>query len=568
MKVTTRVGLLAVGAVVLGVAGCAGSGPKKNDTDAGKDAAELAAEVPAADGTDVATPEDTGPDVPREEVPLQPDGAKDAMLETPVGQCSPECDTLAGQYCDEDEWQCKKMHCQICYKDKQCGEGGFCLDYSYSDDDKVGLCSKTCATAAECPDGFTCDPAPGHCVPKAVCKGDACGPGELGAPCQSAPGVHSGCGYCKDGLLCVGNFQVPENTCEYDKDCVTDHGFPMSWNPDCVGGICNSGYCTRFCDENGECPSGFVAVAMDAPVDCACAAVDVGTSKPGDGCPWGNINVDKDPCEEGLSCWGVPPGDFSLVCSEDSDCQHGWGPGDGTCMDGLCVSSFCIAKCDEDGACGDLSHPIDAGGTCYCLPHPKWDLTGDGKKDDPCPFGNVNGDSPTCGEFLGCFGLPAYEFSPQCNTPEDCPATFFGEVDCFLGYCGSSTCVAECNADGTCPAGYAAWVLDDACLCVPGNSAGAAKVGEACPAWHVNSAADTCAPGLACYCNSASLNPSEKCAVPADCDPVKHPGVVDCVDGMCGSSYCSAMCDAGGNCPAGFKPAGGKEEGSMCYCVI
>lgn len=46
-----------------------------------------------------------------------------------------------------------------------------------------------------------------------------------------------------------------------------------------------------------------------------------------------------------------------------------------------------------------------------------------------------------------------------------------------------------------------------------------------------------------------------------DIPPSHNP---DCVDGVCGYSFCAVQCDDQGNCEVGYEPM---EEDNTCYCV-
>jgi len=561
-SLAVRVGIMVVAILALGLTGCGGSdGSTAGDA---ADAAEVQGDVPAADAADAPAPEDLGPDVPDEDnVPPEDSFVPDELTDTPApNECNPACSFQAGEYCDETDWQCRKVECQVCYKDVQCGETGSCLDFTYPGDDKVGICSTDCTQDAECPAGFSCNVDAGDCVPLAACKGAACGQGEAGDPCSYEGAVNAACGTCKEGLSCVGFKPQPSMACEFDKDCVKDNGVPMAQNPDCVKGRCGGSFCAPPCDENGACPQGFVA--SSSGFSCYCLAVDIGTAKAGEACQFSQVNFESDSCEEELTCLGIVPTEDSLMCDEDSSCALSSYPGGPDCIDGLCATSFCSPKCDDTGECEEDWVAIDVSGICYCLPM----ATGDGKKGDACPFGNVNSDGKNCADDFACVGMPVYDWSPECEAPEDCPQSFVGEVDCFLGHCGSSVCTAECDQDGKCPAGFDAWVFGGGfCYCVPGEGAGASKQGEACPAFNVNPDADTCASGLACFSIVAVQDPAQTCVVPSDCNPDENPGVIDCVDGYCGASFCAPMCDADGMCPVGYIPFGGEEEKSACYCL-
>jgi hypothetical protein len=86
-------------------------------------------------------------------------------------------------------------------------------------------------------------------------------------------------------------------------------------------------------------------------------------------------------------------------------------------------------------------------------------------------------------------------------------------------------------------------------------------LGDPCPFGDMNNGYDFCASGLTCLGNdNTGPCPSgtvAECGIP----DVHNP---DCVDGICGYSFCAVRCDAQGNCPAGFWH---QDVGGTCYCI-
>jgi len=78
----------------------------------------------------------------------------------------------------------------------------------------------------------------------------------------------------------------------------------------------------------------------------------------------------------------------------------------------------------------------------------------------------------------------------------------------------------------------------------------------------MNSSYDFCEAGLICFgfdnvgsCPGGSVGECPQ--IPENYNP-------DCVDGICGFSFCSPECDVMGNCPQGFV---GQDFGGTCHCI-
>jgi len=595
-------------------------------------------------------------DVPEEELPtgedFVPDKGKDVIQ---PAKCDPACEYLDGMYCDEAASECKAIACTSCFRDKDCPEGQECVGVVFAGGSAANVCAGACASHLDCPAGWDCKE--NVCKPTALCP-PACGEGKQGEPCTYKDKFHKDCGACQDGLVCIG--QVLNESCQFDQDCVFA-GLPVETNPDCVGGVCGTGFCrgecnedltcdegftpapsglkcfcypaeptgtseagdpcpifnvhfegeycdadltclgiaadpegegaypcgtaddcpkaypnadcvagfcgwsfcTPECPENEECDAGFYPVEL-SDGQCFCIPKVVGDSKAGEPCPFDVVNPQSEPCLVELTCLGIAASEDSLPCEQDGDCAPSSYPGP-NCIEGLCGGSFCSPDCDADGLCAEGFEAIDVDEKCYCVPSP----TGSGKAGDPCPLGNVNPSADFCGEDLSCGGVGAGPMSHVCDKPEDCPDSYLGDAVCFLGHCGSSACASECDENGACPAGFIPYLFGGPfCYCVgPGETAGTALLGDACPFFNVNVDAVVCAKGLACFGISANDFSEEfACKTADDCDFDTFPGNAACFEGFCGTSFCSAACDVNGDCDPGYVPLEDEETGA-CFCV-
>jgi len=432
-------------------------------------------------------------------------------------------------------------------------------------------CVSSCDDEFECPEGFEpYSPVLGKCYCVPVELGDS----EAGEPCPIF-GVHFHADYCTADLTCLGIAANPHedpetgevtNLCETADDCPADEYYG---NPDCVDGLCGASFCAPHCDENDDCPGGFGPISVSDT--CYCAPVEVGDSGPGEPCPIFGVNDDADLCQAGLVCLGIAPDEDTVMCEEAADCAFDHYPGGAVCQEGQCGSSFCAPKCtkveggeEEEWECEEGYETINVKGKCYCAPY----QMGNGALGEACPFGNINTDAEACAEELGCTGTSAHTVGLECVTKKDCPDGYWGATACFQGYCGSSACAADCNELGECPDGSFPFLLGGGfCYCLSDDDMdwGQAAKGEACGFLNVNSTAGMCAEGLACY-GVAATKKSDECDTAEGCAWNDYPGVADCVNGHCGTSFCAAGCDQNYECELGHNPVQPDEEGA-CHCV-
>jgi hypothetical protein len=419
-------------------------------------------------------------------------------------------------------------------------------------------CVGSCDGNGECPDGgqvYKTLSGKCYCIPA--------GTAAAGAPCPYQT-VWAEAEECGPDLYCLGipaesdatEGQPATNECKTDDDCA----FFYVGNNQCAGGYCGTSFCAARCNEEEDCEPGFYAI--DAGGTCYCAPQVLGTSGLGEVCPAQGLNKDAEPCQEDMWCLPLVPTEDAAMCEEASQCAASSYPGGQICEGGFCGSTFCIMKCDENEECPPEGEPYFENEVCYCLPS----AIGDSGSGEACPVGNVNLTADDCKEDFSCFGLYSSLDTPECTTAKDCPDSYFGTADCFLGHCGASSCGADCDEKGACPAGLLPFFLiGGGCYCTaPGEAPGPAKAGDPCKFFDTHSDAGNCAKGLTCF----ALEPSplgDPCETAEDCPWESYAVNPECVGGFCATSFCAALCDADGLCPDGAIPQP-SEEGA-CYCV-
>lgn len=243
---------------------------------------------------------------------------------------------------------------------------------------------------------------------------------------------------------------------------------------------------------------------------------------------------------------------------------------DQVCSNGTCTCFGSTVECGNH--CVDLYSDPEHCGACArrCAPRQvciqgQCATTEIGQPGDPCPYGDVNVTAYYCMPGLVCLGTDDWGLCPggfdwECNG--GIPDVY--NPDCVDGVCGFSVCAAECDSPGECPDGFQPVNVNRTCYCFP-FSDGQPQLGDPCPFGDVNPDANYCYPSLRCLGRAADGNsgycpdgdPTECTEYPASQNP-------DCVDGICGFSFCVAQCDAQGNCPVGFEPA---DESGTCYCI-
>ncbi len=426
----------------------------------------------------------------------------------------------------------------------------------------TSTCVGECDEMGDCPAGYV--PwlfAGGFCY--CVGPGEAPGNRKAGETCGFFS-VNPDAGACEAGLACFGigaSGTAPGEDCKVDADCSFDD-YPG--NPKCVEGYCVTSFCAPKCDANLDCEPGYQPIPVEEGA-CYCSPVQTGDAVEGDPCPFATVHADADFCLPELVCLGIPA-EETVPCEKDADCAYTPYLGNPVCQDGWCGTSFCSAKCDADGLCPEGYEPLDVGAEgkekCYCAPA----VVGEAKVGEPCPLYNVNSAAAYCLEDLECIGSPAVAATDVCLKGTDCPADLYlGSPVCFMGHCGSSVCLAPCGKETLC-ADSGAWLFGESgCFCLPEVKAATSKAGQSCPLFNVNAKAPACQAGLACTGSGAFLG-GTPCKDVSECKAEDYPGIADCVDGFCGSSYCAAPCDAEGKCAAGLEAL--TTETDHCFCVV
>ena len=437
-----------------------------------------------------------------------------------------------------------------------------CVDLM-NDDSNCGSCDHECLPDSSCSAGVCeyegCttreDCAGSECL---VCKDHECVP--------PSPVCYSDQDCCVGYNCNMGHCEAGGPGCASDDDCIDPE------KPRCVDGRCEPaptctvescqtgewcdvsvGECLPGCDEDSDC---------EPPEICNFTAhqcINVGSGRLGDPCPYGNVNATAADCSNGLSClgtedWGLCPGGYGWECNGIPDVYNP------DCVDGVCGFSVCAAECESPGECPDGFAPVNVNRTCYCFPF----VDGSVPTGEPCPFGDVNPDAQYCYQDLECLGRPADGNSGYCpgGDPAECteyPAS--QNPDCVNGVCGFSFCADRCDAQGNCPTGHEPLDADGTCYCAPG-AVGNSQLGDPCPYGDVNATADYCVAGLECLGNdSAGDCPG---GLDTECSGIADGWNPDCVDGICGFSFCATRCDAIGNCPTGYAP---EDVNGLCYCI-
>ncbi len=554
-----------IGSFVLVVVGCAWIGAAcGSDSSTGK--ADAISDV-TVDTEPVDVTPDMGPgDVPPVEDKVTPPDVQPEQVDP--GACLPACRYDDGQYCPEGAALCRTVECSYCLRNRDCPEGGICIEHLMKNGRWTTVCSTACINDGGCWDGYRCDPDKGYCVPLAACPSDPCRDGSLGHPCHYQGDANQSCGSCQVGLFCFGN-KPASVACTTDVDCLRE-GIPRAYNPDCVGGLCGTSYCASKCNASFKCPEGFAAMAAGLGA-CYCVPEDVGASPAGGPCPIFNVHFEADSCGPALTCLGIAakPDEEdpeANTCTTADDCDDWMQMLNPECVDGYCGVSFCSPKCNSTGDCEPGFGPITVSGQCFCIPTE----VGDSGPGEPCPAMGVNEEADACQGGLVCLGISPGADTLECITATDCSPNWYpGGAQCVDGHCGSSFCSPKCvkkDIEGTmtdtCEAGFEPMDVSGSCYCIP-VYAGNGQAGDPCPFANINGGNQNCGEDLVCL-GTYPVPGGSTCATEADC-PAGYAGRTQCFQGRCGSSSCALECDENGDCLSGFLPW--LVGGGFCLCV-
>ena len=435
-----------------------------------------------------------------------------------AGVCEYEGCTTREDCAGEECLVCKDRECvpppPVCYSDQDC-----CVGYSCN----MGHCEAEgpdCASDDDCIDPENPRCVDGHCVPECIT--------DMDCPLPE--------------MICV------DNHCELPPTCTVESCQTGEW---CDA---STGECLPGCDEDSDC------VPPEVCDLTTHMCVEAEPSQLGDPCPYENVNATANYCAEGLECLGVPADGFAGTCpgGDPRECFNIFDVFNRDCVDGNCGASFCSQECGYCRKCPPGYDPSDVGSPARCMCVPEY---GGERIGGPCPFLGVNAEYDYCMPGNACLGN---ENAGECPSGrvEDCshiPCNY--HPACVDYVCGFSFCAYECDAGDDCFTGFYPADVSGNCYCIPDNP-GDALAGDPCPLNGFNASADLCDVFLTCLGNDdAGLCPGGDAE---ECTGVSAAFNPDCVDGICGYSFCSARCDDQGSCPAGFNA---QDENAICYCV-
>lgn len=175
----------------------------------------------------------------------------------------------------------------------------------------------------------------------------------------------------------------------------------------------------------------------------------------------------------------------------------------------------------------------------------------------------VHADAGHCNPSRVCVGTLS---TTACTKDSDCLGPHAVVAQCVNGKCGESFCTrlscstaSDCSDFGT---GACCGTTNNGAqaACMPAWLCGTGAAGDPCPFdTNVNQSSPVCAKGLQCV----GVGTFQNVICKQDSDCAGLPGHAQCVNGSCGSSFCSPSCDSSGNCPSGFAP---EKVGSTCDC--
>jgi len=457
-----------------------------------------------------------------------------------------------------------------------CADGNICM--GWAEDDPNAVCGSRCTADAECdlcgtPGTYEClliGTGESFCYPIAdPCDStdDCTDPQICGIALNDSQDGYEG--VCRDlGDAATGS------VCDWD---------PHPWDERCASGLClgvdDSGHCSEWCLDDGDCPVDMLCSMISLCQDSTCT--DVYTAPlcwwmPGSqtdcvstaDCPVHEICALNFLPPDGLlankciseECDPVSPdcGDVGDVC----------GDGQPTCAGRLCVNNgvdeWCSALCDADAQCPPDMYcapmPVDEQTQGVCAPGTPCTSTAD------CPAGEV------CNPVLGLQN----DLRGVCwdNGPDPAGTDCDPAASTCKGWCVGGKCSEVCAADADCGAGgtcaFITFCFDQDC-----NDQASAPVciwleGSQDPCTtNADCTAETCMPvQMVAGTQTVCITPlptdplCSMCAADADCG-----GDSVCIISTSnpGERYCGLPCPVGDECPGGYTctDAGGTVDNCM-----
>jgi hypothetical protein len=214
-------------------------------------------------------------------------------------------------------------------------------------------------------------------------------------------------------------------------------------------------------------------------------------------------------------------------CTQDSDCT---------------ISQCCLGGECQDMYCG--------GGTWQC------------GLDTVCTLKSCG----SCAAGTHCDNTHMCVADVDCDDDGDCQAD-----ECCVGtpgVCKPEDCTGlECGPDPEC--GHSCGTCTPPATCVNGHcqGTGTGALGDPCPfTGGVNDGASECNTGLTCLGLAPDAQLGTCTSSGTECTELLVEWNPDCINGVCGASFCSQPCGTNRSCPAGFS-AQDVGDPAECWCL-
>lgn len=314
-----------------------------------------------------------------------------------------DCDTLAGQYCEQSSGRC--IGGMNCTRDGDCANGYQC-----------DLSTKTCTKKNDCtlspyacPTGFHCNTHTMSCDKDECIVNSDCDNGYM---CTNARCVKI-MGYCDDDNECP-----PGQTCSSDGTCVKSTPTcpaACSMGQECRDGACAPADCQTTADcarVGGYCINDKCGPCLRDGFNTGCSSSEVCNAS-------GYCTIETPPpecsddskCAIGQKCDSGKCTDVS--CKKDSDCAHG------RCYDKKCGPCTSDTQCHSNEKC--------VSGVCTQV-------------------AVLNDCKPSCSPGFECVGSACVPHA--CSKDSDCSSV--GGYCLGNGSCGKCTSQAECQVGTVC----------------------------------------------------------------------------------------------------------------------